>query len=613
MRGQFWACVVVLGIVMLGVLVLSLRRDDEKGLGDGAADTAVGRSSGAGGAIGGRPSPTERPSIGTSLRLGTEPGRVDSRSAEGGTSGSAAELRAEPQLVVSTLPLGMELEFVLQLDGDERASRLALLGRGVVGDYYSFDPSAPLRFCGVARGGELSRIEDVAIDEEGRGQVHLRFDSSAVARCTVYDGLTGYVLAGVRAELISVMGQSIRARGGRGIGLVRAAPSDPSGRIELHGRFEVAHTYELVRDGYRSVTIDAHPNGSGSIELGDVPLEPVDVVEIELIGFDESRYQEYLVGDADRLDFVGIDANGVAALAFDRIAMDPRVVVKLPDGEKLTVTLSGQARDHEAIEIDVSSDVTVEVEWACSSDHAESERWVAVVPPTAAGTASLIMAPITDGQARFGVPFTGAAALSGVVFEQGRAIWGALRDVELTRHEVCRARLACADTKLGVRLVDTTGRPIAGQSVCIERATSTVDWCGTHFTDGEGWLTLPGPEGAEFLLSAHFGDASLMIDQSAVVAVAGSGTADLVLGPAQHFEVLLTDGEKPVAWEVLTLRGRSSGSIVWSQFTQDDGTLGGFDVIGSTSPICRVAGAVRAGESRVFELRPGLNTLSISR
>jgi len=503
---------------------------------------------------------------------------------------------------------------------DEHGAALELefsQGEEILGYSWS-SGGTPRVVCAESRSGALAYSDTLERGDDGIWRVYLDFSISANCRFTVVDDVNTKPLDRVEITRIAIgacMGvDSLGATSGSvGVTTVLATSND-SGRVELRCVIGVAQRLLLRRIGYQDEIVEVPGSNDGDINLGRIAMLAVDSVEVRLVGYQVDELSQYAIRSPDSDDRAEFNENGIVWLSIGSIYYDPVLELSCPKGLGVRIALSGYARDHSPITIDVRRESGLYVECLGAEDQAVGVQLYAIVSREEDLKSRVsIVQKVENGVAQLTVPFSGNVTVGILAFGDNWGGWIALEDVEL---------LAKAETAVvmevgnllgtaGVRLVDETGNPVEPAMFAVERASPP--WIGVNRSSPSGWLPIPGAIGTEFRLSGQLSNGAMLFDLPVVVSAHGHPASEFVLREPLLFEIELRDGSMPLDTYTVTLNGSVGLANGFQHWSDADGLIRDLDIFPGSAPLCVIIDPRLFEIGRGYPLHPGRTTINVRR
>lgn len=240
---------------------------------------------------------------------------------------------------------------------------------------------------------------EVVLRAEAAGSYAVCFDFQrpVVIRGTVFDGVFGPRLPG--AEVARVEGPLVASAEAPPAAVDRAV-ADSDGNFEVRVPAATSWSLGIQHPGYitREVVVTGEL-GDPTVDAGNVALEPVDALQVELRGLAGVDPTGYRIREGWEAEPVAFDSDACATLMVPRAMADLSLNLFAPDGVNLRIDLPGLPLDHSPLTIDLGARREVEVEvldWS-EADHAARNLQLCVTSTDERGIARFSAAKIRTG------------------------------------------------------------------------------------------------------------------------------------------------------------------------------------------------------------------------
>ncbi|MEZ6015865.1 MAG: hypothetical protein R3F49_12170 [Planctomycetota bacterium] len=468
-------------------------------------------------------------------------------------------------------------------------------------------------FIGVAKSGACSALARATVTHEGDQEVCLGFEVVTLITGTAYDGVFGGRIEGATIALHALEGfESARPESDSAEASPLSARSDSTGRFELRTVAMERGQLAVSAPGYRTQVVGlSGAEGSGTIDVGNVAMAPIDVLEVRLAGTGSAAPTAYKIREGWDTEPVAFDANGVAFVELPKGEPDLALNLFAPDGVNLRIDLPGMALDHDPLTIDLDDAVAVEIEvedW----DHAFVARNLnlCVVSVDALGLQRFSVARVESRSVRAYAWGAGPAMASIIeISEETDALLAA------TSLPLARPGPSSASLRLGARagwLVLDEDRVPQPDAIMYVGATRHASRFGMVFVaDERGWVDAPVGLGDDLVANIHLPDGTVQTDLP-LNAPAGTGDrVEVVVGRSERYEVRLEAQGAPLPWHRVSLQSAAPVELGMLMMSDGEGSVPGLDFRYGSRPQLVLHDPRLFERSRRYELRPGLNVIEV--
>jgi len=523
---------------------------------------------------------------------------------------------AVPSIRCMVLPEGEQLETQLAWGVDGQLVELLQDGEGEPRKFTWKGTEPPRIVFGQSALGALAVAKAENIEGGSDLQVLLDFSQKRRVVLTVANEDDASPLVGVK---LSRWGISVPPEENRNVVALEGRfdnqlidVSDESGRLEFDSVSNLGQQLVLERDGFLDEPVNVDASGDVDQDLGCFYMLPVDRIAVQLRGFikyEVERYQLSALADTGRVSF---DESGIAHIAIPYSLFDTYFGVWTPDGRALRVDVPGFPRDHSPITVDVSRRAQLVVKIASAYDAWRDRNvWIGVRQAKYDPPRLIVTRKLETDTVEIDLPFDGHATVSVIEFFDNYNAWLSVDDVDLRGDRQNRVTVDLSGTTLGTYVVDEHG--IGVPNTMFELRLQGRDWTGTNVTSPDGWLPLPGPEGAIYRIFGRLDENRIVLGLPVSATQRDALQARLMLTRPTVIDVELLREGVPLPWTLVQFKRDNRWGGGFGEYTGDRGLTPAMSVFCDEDPICIVSatGLFETGES--YALHAGRTTIQVRR
>jgi len=452
----------------------------------------------------------------------------------------------------------------------------------------------------------------VNVEAAGTTTVCFDFQRSVVIRGLVFDGVFGPRLPG--AEVARVEAPIEAADCERRLAVDRAA-ADPEGNFEVRVPSGTSWSLRVQHPGYRTREIAVTAElGDLTVEAGEVSLEPVDALQVELTGLAGAAPVGYRIREGWEGEPIAFDSDARATLMVPRATPDLSLNLFAPDGVNLRLDLPGLPLDHSPLTIDLDGRREVEVEvldWN-EAHHAGRELHLCVTSADERGIARYSAAKVAASRVR--AHAWGQQEVVAAVYEVSKdadttlALTSfALADVGVTRVSVSLGR------RPAWRLADEAGQGAADAIVIARFAERPRVYSMVMVADSSGIVSPPTGLAEALVANVVLSDGSLRCDLELPPPRLDGAPIDVSVGHVESYEITLLSDGAALAWHRVSVCSEAPLDLGQLLMSDDRGHIGPLAIRSGGRPRLVVHDPRLIELGRSFDLEPGMNQVSLKR
>lgn len=552
-------------------------------------------------------SPDSRVSTGTvqpnmRSRAGADP-------AEGGPD--HAPLSELPRLRVTATPAHTTIVRVM---GAPSGAMEPVLLNSVEGEesLYTLPEPGSWTLVAVDVGGTTSALVTLVCEAAGTCTADFDFQRPVVIRGMVFDGVFGPRLPG--AEVARIEAPIVASLEASQAGVDRAA-ADPEGNFEVRVPAGTSWTLRIQHPGYRTCDVAVTGElGDLTVDGGDIALEPVDALQVELMGLAGVDPTGYRIREGWEAEPTVFDSEARATLMVPRAMPDLSLNLFAPDGVNLRIDLPGLPLDHNPLTIDLGGRREVEVEvleWTAAA-FAERNIHLCVTSTDERGIVRFSAAKVAGARTR--AHAWGRHEVVAAVYEVSEDVDTtlalasfALADVGLTRTSVNLGR------RPAWKLVDEAGQGAADSVVIARFAEHPRAYSMVLYADPRGIVDAPIGLTDALVANIVLSDGSFRCDLVLPHPSADGAPIEVGLGHIESYEILLECGSAPLAWHRVSVCSEAPLDLGLLLMSDDRGHIGPLAIRSGGQPRLVVHDPRLVELGRSFVLEPGTNRVSLAR
>ena len=431
-------------------------------------------------------------------------------------------------------------------------------------------PLGPVRV--FATSDQLPRGEPAVtvVPEEGEAWVELELPLPKFASGRVIDAESGEAIAGAEIEAIMTSAGNWER------------PWGPGGLTDEDGRFEdlpiaPARTgLQVSAPGFASAGLTVDPGQEERVDCGLIALTAMREVQIQLLSkraVDFHQFKGWVNGSRVLFDADGVGrVEGMAPGKFS-LSLD------LPDGAGVLYWLEPEGPPWVArVEVDTERSLAVRADPGAAELPPGCEA--RIVHFNERGEYRVVYQALDEeGKARFNLVFADSVVVqildssSGEVDTIGSAL------VKLSDVGQAVLRVPVENKRPIVRLVDTSGKPIAGAEVWVMMEPPNTTWFDLNRTDAEGCFSahFPLPDANYLMNVGHEQFGRIWNVPLPLPSLTGSpdpngSRMEVRLDPRSRLRFRLLDRDFPLGGTRYLIEGRMSGGLLEQGTTRADGS-----------------------------------------